>query len=60
MLALKPDLVHMDRLKGKDAMRGIGASAVEGTAAYGTAYFAAELENFVTEVNKAWRREDSQ
>jgi creatinine amidohydrolase len=52
MLALKPELVHMDRLEGEDAMRGIGESAVEGTAAFGKAYLAAELENFVTQVNE--------
>ena len=57
MLALKPSLVDMDRLKGVDAMRGIGASAVEGTASFGKRYFAAELENFVAEVNKALGRD---
>jgi len=53
MLALRPALVHMERLSGPDAMRGISASAVDGTAEYGRDYFSAEVENFVSRVNEA-------
>ncbi|MBM3889025.1 MAG: creatininase family protein [Verrucomicrobia bacterium] len=47
MLALRPKLVHMERLKDPDAFRGIGKSAVEGTARSGREHFDAEVENFV-------------
>jgi len=53
MLALRPSLVHMERLSGKEAMRGITPSAVEGTAEFGKAHFSAEVENFVKKVNEA-------
>jgi creatinine amidohydrolase len=53
MLALRPQLVHKDRLGGKETMRGIAASAVEGTAEFGDAYFASEVENFIEQVNEA-------
>ena len=53
MLALRPGLVHMDRLAGEKAMRGIATSAVEGTAAFGKDYFEVALENFVGTVNKS-------
>jgi creatinine amidohydrolase len=58
MLALRPSLVHMERLSGQEAMRGIAASAVEGTAPFGRDYFSAEVENFVSKVNEARRATD--
>ena len=53
MLRLRPALVHMDRLTGEQAMRGIAANAADGTAAFGKAYFEAALENCVEQVIKA-------
>jgi creatinine amidohydrolase len=53
MLYLRPALVYMDRLTGEQAMRGIGANAIEGTAAFGNAYLATALENCVEQVTKA-------
>ncbi len=53
MLALRPNLVHMERLSGQDAMRGITASAVDGTAEFGRDHFSAEVENFVKKINEA-------
>ena len=53
MLSLRPDLVHMGRLAGDDAMRGIGASAIDGTTGFGRDYFQAALRNFVKRVNDA-------
>ncbi|MBC8871502.1 MAG: creatininase family protein [Planctomycetes bacterium] len=53
MLSLRPALVHMERLSGPEAMRGISASAVDGTAQFGKDYFSAEVDNFVNKVNEA-------
>ena len=53
MLALRPNLVEMERLSGEDALRGIGASAVDGTSGFGRAYFDASLGNFVKTVDEA-------
>ena len=53
MLSLRPNLVQMERLAGEDAMRGIGASAVDGTSGFGRAYFEAALRNFVKRVDEA-------
>lgn len=52
MLALRPNLVHMERLSGQDAMRGISATAVDGTAEFGGDHFAAEVENFVKKIGE--------
>jgi creatinine amidohydrolase len=52
MLALRPSLVHMERLGGEQTMRGIAPSAVDGTSEFGKAYFDAALENFVARVNE--------
>ncbi len=53
MLTLRPNLVHMERLSGTDAMRGITASAVDGTAEFGKDHFSAEVENFVKKIDEA-------
>jgi creatinine amidohydrolase len=53
MLALRPSLVHMERLGGEQAMRGIAPSAVDGTPAFGKAYFDAALQDFVARINEA-------
>ena len=47
MLSLRPNLVHMGRLAGDDATRGIGASAIDGTTGFGRDYFEAAFRNFV-------------
>jgi creatinine amidohydrolase len=52
MLALRPNLVHMERLAGERALEGIASSAVEGSTAFGKAYFQAGLENFVGSIKK--------
>lgn len=44
MLALRPELVHMNELVGDDAFRGIGKDCVEGSAEFGTEYFKASVE----------------
>ena len=53
MLSLRPDLVHMEHLAGEEAMRGIGASAVDGTSDFGRVYFEAALRGFVKRVDEA-------
>ena len=53
MLSLRPNLVRMERLTGEDAMRGIGASAIDGTSGFGRAYFEAALGNFIKTVKEA-------
>lgn len=53
MLSLRLNLVHMERLVGQRAMRGIGASAVDGTSGFGRAYFEAALRNFVKRVDES-------
>ena len=55
MLALRPKLVHMERLKGPDAFRGVGKSAVEGTARSGREYFEAEVKKFVEVLSQTMR-----
>ena len=59
MLALRPKLVHKERLGGKETMRGIAASAVEGTAEYGRAYFESEVDNFVEQFDTIRKAKES-
>lgn len=55
MMALRPRLVHKDRLNGEEAFRGIAKSAVEGTARYGKEYFDAEVKGFIELLDKAMK-----
>ncbi len=59
MLALRPQWVHMKRLEGPDAFRGVGKNAVEGTARYGRDYFEAEVNRFVQLIDKTMRESPS-
>lgn len=45
MLALNPDLVHMEELSHPEAMTGVTKNCVEGTAEYGRQYFEASVDN---------------
>jgi len=53
MLHLRPDLVHMERLEGPDALKAITADCVEATAEYGQAWFEAIVEAMVGRVSAA-------
>jgi creatinine amidohydrolase len=54
MLAIRPELVHMDTLsKREDVFRGIGKDAVDGNRAFGETYFHASLRNYVEIVKEA-------
>jgi len=59
MLALCPKLVHMKRLEGPDAFRGVGKNAVEGTARFGRDYFEAEVNRFVQLIDKTMQEPPS-
>jgi creatinine amidohydrolase len=54
MLALRPELVHMDKLsETPDAFDGIGEDAGDGNADFGGEYFNASLQNCVNIVKEA-------
>jgi len=53
MLALRPELVHMQELDGsEEAFAGINPNAVEATTEYGSSYFHASLDNYVSIVKQ--------
>jgi len=54
MLAIRPDLVHMETLVGEEAFNGIWPDCVEGTAAFGAAYLGASVTHCAAIVQKAW------
>jgi len=45
MLAIRPELVHMNELLGDDAFVGIWRDCVDGTEEFGTGYLRASVEN---------------
>ena len=54
MLALRPELVHMQRLSEvENAFDGIGEDAIDGCAAFGRDYFDASVRNCVRLVRSA-------
>ena len=54
MLAIRPELVHMDELLGDNAFNGIWEDCVDGTENFGTEYLRASVENCISIVRKAW------
>ena len=59
MLALRPQWVHMKRLEGPNAFRGVGKNAVEATARFGRDHFEAEVNRFVQLIDKTLREPPS-
>ncbi len=54
MLAIRPELVHMDELLGDNAFKGIWEDCVDGTEDFGTKYLRASVENCTSIVREAW------
>ena len=54
MLALRPELVHMDRLRDNPrALDGIGRDAVDGDRRFGAEYIEASLQGYTAAVKAA-------
>ena len=53
MLAIRPELVHMEELLGDDAFKGIWEDCVDGTAEFGNSYLSASVENCTSIVQEA-------
>ncbi len=47
MLAIRPDLVHIEKLAGQDALKGIMPNAAEGNKEFGKEWFDSTLQNCV-------------
>lgn len=54
MLAIRPELVHMNELHGDDTFKGIGEDCVDGTEEFGRRYIKASVENCTFIVKEAW------
>ena len=54
MLAIRPELVHMEELLGEDAFKGIGEDCVDGTAEFGSRYLSASVGNCTSIVKEAF------
>ena len=54
MLAIRPDLVHMEELLGDDAFKGIGEDCVDGTSEFGKKYLSASVGHCTSIVKEAF------